>query len=685
MRPITVLIIMFGIGLSAWQIALATARATYTSGAKTTMEDKIRMVVLALLGGFVYFGTFPTMVSKYTWSAQGAYIVGLGLLIYIAWWAAQTCDTGGELRGFLFLGLIVSIVTLAPASLVRAASDDKAFGAVAFGIPLALIFALPVFIIAEYIRGKAKAESRALGGSTKPKKDVETIYMGLVGLAVGLFVLICGWQVRDVIVAQPDATRSGSIDVEVTQPTEAAIVADVPDTSVIDDLIIEEPIVEVTETEDPASDVEVPWYDFQNDYLQDDDNADNDFNFGVNNYSKKLKAKQADQLFRTILMVDPAIGAGDICYADAILGTRLLGKFYDEYKADDAMINGAKEKYMADVDLYDRTLEAFFATLDSAVKVRVVTIKSQNETVKDQMFMSPGRMTVAGVPDVIVMETAEAEGHYLQYEFVRKGLVLKLNYRIECGFQPCNVAEVLNVTVQKQSTPKASYTPKSTPTGTTPTPNPTPTPTPTPNPTPKKSVTPSTESSKTPTDDSTAKPTEKSVVPTTPTTTTPTPTDNTPSAPVYVPSYTPPAPSPTPVITNPKDPTKGTDVGGNDTTGPGPDTNNGVGAQYSTEDLPTNSNHMDLPTYQEDMQENKEANETTREQGDPNTVTYNPPASEYGNEVVNDDNAEKGTGNGGIDTLTPTDPGTTITDEDTGKTTNPGGEPEWGEWEGPGL
>ena len=190
----------------------------------------------------------------------------------------------------------------------------------------------------------------------------------------------------------------------------------------------------------------------------------------------------------------------------------------------------------------------------------------------------------------------------------------------------------LNPTPVPQPTPAPQPTPQPQP---TPTPTPQPTPTPTPKPTP-----------------------------------TPTPT---------------PEPTPTPPPYN-KDKTKGTQgeiVAPNDDPGPGPDTNNGVGAQESTKDQPTNSNHLDsYEQYKQNMAELEEINKTQKTGKDDNTPTVS--KEQVAKELTGDssapvnvdNNGDKGTGNGSIDK--PTEVSAPAVAADTGEPINdsPGG--AWG-------
>jgi hypothetical protein len=91
------------------------------------------------------------------------------------------------------------------------------------------------------------------------------------------------------------------------------------------------------------------------------------------------------------------------------------------------------------------------------------------------------------------METDEHEGHFLVYTFkIKNTKKVEVAYRIECGFQPCNVAKAMKITPQKRSgggikpITGGGGKPTISGGGPTPTPKPTPTPTPTPTPKPKK-------------------------------------------------------------------------------------------------------------------------------------------------------------------------------------------------------
>ena len=90
----------------------------------------------------------------------------------------------------------------------------------------------------------------------------------------------------------------------------------------------------------------------------------------------------------------------------------------------------------------------------------------------------------------------------------------------------------------------------------------------------------------------------------------------------------------------------------NDNTGPGQSTNNGVGAQHSTEDQPSNSDHFDsYQEYEDAISELEEINDNQREGGDSNRPSEKPAT---GTNV--DNNGSTGNGGADADTATPVQP-----------------------------
>ena len=370
-----------------------------------------------------------------------------------------------------------------------------------------------------------------------------------------------------------------------------------------------------------------PSWHFYNSDLQDNGDKKDDYNFGPNplisdafsakvmeaikakNYQgtinidelfKDVDASGLDQEFRERLRVDPALGAADMAWFDSIVGTRYLGEFYSEAKSQwDAAMNNAKDRWRADGDEYSKTLDAFEKYLNSATKVEI----RRASGLTDQMYMNP--FTVEeGVPDIVVMESADHSGWFLVYTFtIKETAVKEVMYRLDCGFQPTNVAKVMNVTPKKNPNKTSSGggtisggggggsisgggTKTTTINGGGVIPGPVVTPTPVP------------------------------------------------------PTPTPPGPTPTPKPTDPpKDPTKGTPVLPNDDTGPGENTNTGKGGQYSSKDQVGNSNDMTRDEYKETIGEMED--NPGREAGDSTPST--PPPSSDTHEDNNGKEADKPT------------------------------------------
>lgn len=252
-----------------------------------------------------------------------------------------------------------------------------------------------------------------------------------------------------------------------TEAAEESVAAEVAEESDVEVEVGREPIV-----------VENAWFDFYNLSIQEDGKGENDFDFGP-----KAAGETASEIakeHRERLRIDPALGAADIAWADALLGTRYLGEFYESCKHDWAKtINAAKERFMEDHEAYDEVLDAFMK-----MQAKAKVYMQDGEIMEDQMYMNP--YTIDGYPDVIVLKTPNHKGKFLVYEYTIKGTgVVKVAYRIDCGFQPTDVQKVMNITPateapeKKPDTPKPPTSGEITPVPKAPTPTPSPKPTPT--------------------------------------------------------------------------------------------------------------------------------------------------------------------------------------------------------------
>ena len=537
--------------------------------------------------GAIYF--FAPRVTNVVWLAPIFLVAMVAFcVVLMAWWRRD----GGRPFEMLFF---VILTVLSSAALVQAAKatatlvPDVFWRSIIGVIPPLMSTATIGFFVIDYLFFLSKMVNDE--GSDEARRNR---ILGRVAIAITtiLLAIIMGAGIAWGQMAP--------------QAADASADATTKTTTISDD----------TETVTPGG-----WCHFYNLDLKNDGDDSNNYNFGSDPYKagEAKDAKYYDADFRERLKWDPALAAADTAWLDAKVGTRYLGEFYESCKGDWAKtMNAAKDRFAADQMAYYEDLDAFFAFLDSAVKVEV----RECQSVTDQMYMNP--YTKSGVPDIIVLETTDHSGYELVYTFVIKGdtpeaaaaNTFEVAYRINCGYQPTNVAKVMKITPQPSPTPGPNPSP-------TPGPNPEPTPGPNPEPTP-----------------------------------TPTPTPD------------PPEPS------NPKkDPSKLTDVNTepNDDKGPGPDTNNPSDSQHSTADESTNSTSYDsYDDYKADIKELEEVNESQKTGGDSNEPSTPAPTKD----TNVDNNADKGTGNGGIDK--PTETKEPAKEADSGKPTDSKPGEAWG-------
>lgn len=477
----------------------------------------IYAAVTAIVGG-LYVGFLPKIAEASLEKPSWAVVAGIILVSVIAtfWWLCYAWKKEGS-RPIELVCAIVFIITLTfigkqAGSAATTAMTSAFWKSVIMWLPTAASIVTVGYVVSNFLFFQ---EER------KKKKGWKVA--GIIAMIIAAVLLLL--SLFSIKFGQPDFSKLAEDDGE-------EIVN--PDDGDGEDLI-------TTGDEEPLPETELH-YAFWNPSLQYDEDPENDFNFGYNPYLYETvetkDAKWFDNDFRTrVIAVDPATFAADAAYLDYICGTRYMGEFYDSAKQDWSLaINNAKEAWMADEMLNYASLDAFNAFLDSAISVDVVEGESE-----DQMFQNP--YTVNGVPDVIVMQSKQ-KGHFLVYTFKIKGVIKKVAYRIECGYQPANVAKGMKINPVPPPTKKVDPTPD-----------------------PGKGGT--------------------------------------------------PEPTPTP---NPKDKTKGTKVTPQDDKGPGPDTNNGKGAQESkAEEHPNSTDVKDYKEYKDQMKELEDINKSQKTDKDPST------------------------------------------------------------------
>ena len=344
---------------------------------------------------------FSPLVAKSTLPGIGVAFLVIMIALYVCMmimWAKEG-SSGKELVPFIVLGILLYFPTLSAAAVTASIVPDAFWRSVIVVLPSLVAVGALGFMIANLFFFRYKEIDEASG---EQKRDLAlTIVVGVVTalLLIGLLATNVAW-------AKGSWTPQSAY----------------------------------------GSGGTTQWYRFYNSDLQNDGDESNDYNFGPNPYVNDKDAKHYDADFRERLKNDPALAAASTAWLDANVGTRYLGEFYESCQGDWAKtMNEAKVGFMKDQSAYYKNLDAFFAYLDSAKKVEVRDCKA----VSDQMYMNPH--TADGVPDVIVLLTDDHSGHELVYTFEIKGNTFEVAYRIECGYQPTDVAEIMGITPQSKS------------------------------------------------------------------------------------------------------------------------------------------------------------------------------------------------------------------------------------------
>ena len=433
----------------------------------------------------------PKLGSSTLFLAPIFALVMIGLMIYLAYWWAQDGSNFKEMICFIILEWIFALVAMNAVTMAVKMVALKAFIPLIRTLPWAALVGCVGFFIFDAVRFDAeeKEENAKDDADKKRAKNQSALAKVLKVVLIAIVVLI--------LLASFFKCNLGSVK---TTATTAVAATDTEGDTPWSRFVAWWKGLFGADGQTATTTTRQTWYGFYNLAMLKNDDTSDDFNFGWNPYDESWTARDYDREFRSRIKKDPALGAADMAWLDAIVGTRYIGVFYDECSGKwDVAINAAKQGFMETdpTTLYYPTLDGFFAFLDTAVSVEV----RKGSGIEDQMYMNPySQYTVYGVriPDVIVMKTDNHEGMFLVYTFSIKGRLVEVAYRIECGFQPCNVEKVMHVT------PVTPVQPTPTPTPVTPTPTPTPvvpTPTPAPTPTPQPTKDPTVGTTPDPGDD----------------------------------------------------------------------------------------------------------------------------------------------------------------------------------------
>ena len=454
-------------------------------------QCKAAEIVKGVCSGLVQAGVIFLATSAHPWLALMSLIMVAALVVFYVCWAFRI-STYGVWR---IAGISAIFAILLPTFWATIEAIRTAVGLATITGSVILLFGRIATIV---VVGLIVARILSTFGRSGLVKVVVTIAAVLVAAAV-LFTVYEGVSALDFhpfkggkaavsAVDEPEGNfilrwLKGLSGEEAEVSEDESSVAEVDDESAVAE-VADESIVADIETEEKAETerepiiVENAWFDFYNLSLQEDGVDENDFNFGPKPVDETVSGIAIEH--RERLRVDPALGAADIAWADALLGTRYLGEFYESCKHDWAKtINAAKERFMNDHEAYDKVLDEFLK-----MQAKAKPLVEDGEVMEDQMYMNP--FTIDGYPDVIVLKTPNHKGKFLVYEYTIKGTgVVRVAYRIDCGFQPTDVQKVMNITPATEAPEKKPDTPKPQTAGKiTPAPTPTPKPTAAPTPTP---------------------------------------------------------------------------------------------------------------------------------------------------------------------------------------------------------
>ncbi len=569
-------------------------RKKFNSGAFGDPEDWTRAVILGVLIGATRF-----VVTKFgeLWFLQAvALAVTIGMMIYLAWWFAKG---GATWKAFFCWSLLMAICTMlagrASENLVRWSTISR------FLVLIVALASLP-YIVGTLCEGSALVG--LLRYKDHPNWALFVIWIVVLDILITLLLVAFSGRIVNLANRIQEQEMQGAVVTEVTpEPTLQPVATAAPMPTVQPaPMPTAQPNYGVWNGNGGQYNGNqyggnqygyngqlIEWWTFYNLTIQNDGLASNDNDFGPNPYRGDWWVTEYVNEMLTRIRKDPVLGAADIAYFDHIAGTNISGVKYDKdpQKWLDN-INARAVEFVKNQAMYNGVVDEFIRTLNSNI-LQNVEIKLRKD-VKNLMYMEPNNTVNLN--------------SYGNYGYGNYGYNNSYNYGSSYNIKMPKVimkahneeAYFLIFTVKNgNSTGEALYKlacgyqpPIEAKAGTG-----------------GGGINPGGN-------------------------------DNPGSGPS------------SPDTPYHKDPTKGTDVGINDTKGPGTDTNNGVGSWISAADTDTNSITMDYSEYRQEMQHIATTNDNQKVGGDPNTPTVSAPS---GTEVIS--NADNGTGNGGIDTATP--------------------------------
>lgn len=393
---------------------------------------------------------FTPKMGNMLWLAAIVFIAAIALMVYLGKWWHDEAESFKEMIAFAVLAGMVFWVAQTAAAMVTGLTASIFLQTLIIAIPkMALVTLIGYFFVNKYIDKRDRADQRYI----ERKKNLSN-----AGATVSPE-------------AKKESEKANEEDKEESKRSKLiAWVAMILVAIILLSMIFGLPwnSLKTSNGGGAGTGQTMTYPGYYNPSMLNNSDASDDFNFGYDlaDFSQaELGATDYDADVRARMEIDPKLGAAIMAYVDAKVGTRFLGTFYEECEKNWATtMNLAAERWAKDEKAYRKALDTFFKFLDAAESVEL----QNGSGITDQMYMNP--YTESGVPDIIVFETEQKEGLFLVYTFNIKGTEVEVAFRTECGYQPTNVAKLMDI----KPTEKPKEKPK-TPTTTTPKEDPKPT------------------------------------------------------------------------------------------------------------------------------------------------------------------------------------------------------------------
>lgn len=327
----------------------------------------------------IVVGVVAFLATLKWWLASICLLPVLGLMLQYAWWWGRAGT--GKLKALIWFLLIQCVLQSVAAIAVRKiVGFNQLYGCVAQILPAVI--------------GGLSIGSAIVGTCRRcDKKVLATIFLWLTWIGVvlsvagGIYPLIGNINLgamRTQVVMTEETTSPEVISTPEPTPAPEPTATPTPTPG---------PTVTPTPAnqygwygQQPGNGQLVEWWTFYNLTIQ-NDGLLNDNDFGPNPYREGWWTNEYVNEMLTRIWKDPVLGAADIAYFDHIAGTNISSVKYDKdpQKWLDN-INARAVEFVRDRDMYYRVVEEFIRAIDNRDIVLAVEIKLRSD-VKNLMYM----------------------------------------------------------------------------------------------------------------------------------------------------------------------------------------------------------------------------------------------------------------------------------------------------------